>query len=199
MPRKLPDLDPTIVRRVGTSDDLISVFRANAEAVGMRVSLTSPDTIARDIGDWVRGLRERAAPPLRVLIEPSLFCREAIEGQLAEDVELRDPQTGDEALYAADVGITGVCSAVAETGSLVCAGGPRLSLGTSLIPPIHVAIVRAGQIVPDLLDLFGDLSTGELPANLCLISGPSKTADIEGILITGMHGPRQVHVFVVEG
>jgi L-lactate dehydrogenase complex protein LldG len=51
--------------------------------------------------------------------------------------------------------------------------------------------------VPDLLDLFAASTPGGLPANLTLISGPSKTADIEGILITGVHGPGAVHVILV--
>ena len=65
-----------------------------------------------------------------------------------------------------------------------------------MIPPVHIAVVAQAQIVPDLCDFFDGLG-GSLPANINVITGPSKTADIEGILITGVHGPGDVHVVVV--
>ena len=67
------------------------------------------------------------------------------------------------------------------------------------MPPVHIAIVRAAQIVPDMLDLWPPgVPAPSMPASLVLVTGPSKTADIEGILITGVHGPREVRVIVVE-
>lgn len=104
------------------------------------------------------------------------------------------------AQYGADAGITGVESAVAESGTLVCTSGPGRGRGLSLVPPVHVAIVLASQIVPDLIDLWASLpgAPGGLPSSVVLIAGPSKTADIEGVLITGVHGPREVHVVLVE-
>ena len=87
---------------------------------------------------------------------------------------------------------------VAETGTLVCTSGNERWRGLTLIPPLHIAIVEAQQITPDLIDLFAGGMPAPLPANVTLISGPSKTADIEGILITGVHGPREVHVVVVD-
>jgi L-lactate dehydrogenase complex protein LldG len=70
----------------------------------------------------------------------------------------------------------------------------------SLLPPVHIAIVERAQIVPDLFDLFAILEqqipTG-LPTNVALITGPSKTGDIELTLITGVHGPGKWHVIIV--
>ena len=61
-----------------------------------------------------------------------------------------------------------------------------------------MAIIADTQIVADLFDAFERLSTtGPLPANVNFITGPSKTADIEGVLVTGMHGPGEVHIVVV--
>jgi L-lactate utilization protein LutB len=137
------------------------------------------------------------AGPGKVIIEPSLVCRRDLERLLGNGTRLLDPHAGDQAMFSADVGVTGVYAAVAETGSLVCVSGPELWRGLSLIPPVHIAVVWHEQIVPDLVDLFTARLPTDLPASLTLISGPSKTADIEGILITGVHGPGSVHVVVV--
>ncbi len=192
-----PVIDPAVVRQVTAGDDLVSVFRANAEGVGLQVTLSSPDALARDVAALTDRLAGKAAR-FKVLLEPTLFCHTPVAEALGDTVQLVDPSAGDDAIFAADVGITGVYAAVAETGSLVCTSGPDQWRGLSLIPPAHIAIVRAQQIVPDLLDLFTTGLPDSLPANLTLISGPSKTADIEGILITGVHGPGQVHVIVVQ-
>lgn len=206
----LPELDDSVVRLVRRDDDLMSIFRARAEELGMRVHLASSASIGSELSAIVRNIataREipgagegpnAQAAPVQVLIDPALFCRDVIARALAHDAEILDPRAGDRAMYASDVGITGVWTAVAETGSLVCTSGEQQWRGMSLIPPVHVAVVRREQILPDLLDLFARLSTDSLPPNVTLISGPSKTSDIAGILITGVHGPREVHVFVLE-
>ena len=70
------------------------------------------------------------------------------------------------------------------------------SRGAYLLPFVHVAIVRASQVVPDLVDAWDQFEDG--PALSLLVTGPSKTADIEGVLITGVHGPGELHVVLVE-
>ncbi len=105
-----------------------------------------------------------------------------------------------EQILAADMGITSVTFAIAETGSLVMmsqAGRERLA---SLLPPVHVAIVERAQILPDLFDLFAEIERvgyENLPSNLAFITGPSKTGDVEFTLTTGVHGPGKWHVIVV--
>jgi L-lactate dehydrogenase complex protein LldG len=96
----------------------------------------------------------------------------------------------------ADIGITSADIAIAETGTLVVcskAGQERIS---SLVPPIHVAVITAEQIVPDLLDAIPRLPQ-PLPSSTVLITGPSKTGDIELQLTTGVHGPGKWHVLIV--
>ena len=197
-PTPLPAIDDTLVRRVGSADDLVAIFRAQAQSVGLNVVESSPQTLAPSVAELVRRLSSatRAGRP-RVIIEPALSEHEQIETALDQIAERLDPDTGDDAVFSAEIAITGVRAAIAETGSIVCAGGARRWRGLSLIPPAHIAIVRENQILPDLLDFFAQLPGGELPANLTLISGPSKTADIEGILITGVHGPGRVDVVLV--
>jgi L-lactate dehydrogenase complex protein LldG len=104
------------------------------------------------------------------------------------------------ATLAADLGITSCDLAVAETGTLVMCARPGRERSASLLPRIHVAIITAEQIVPDLIDAFASLEAdGEPPSNVTLITGPSKTGDIELELTTGVHGPGKWHVIVVGG
>jgi len=102
--------------------------------------------------------------------------------------------------FGADLGITSVDWAIAETGSLVMlarAGGRGRSV--SLLPPVHVAFIEPAQLIPDLFDLTPLLERlpGGLPSNLTLITGPSKTGDIQLKLTTGVHGPGEVHAVVL--
>lgn len=101
---------------------------------------------------------------------------------------------------AATIGITGVSWAIAETGTLAMLAGPGRERLASLLPPLHVAVVAADQVLPDLFDLFAKLGAAGpdgLPSNLVLITGPSKTGDIELTLTTGVHGPGEWHVIAV--
>jgi L-lactate utilization protein LutC len=104
----------------------------------------------------------------------------------------------------ADIGITGVEYAVAETGSVVLLPQQGLSRLTSLFPPIHLAIVRPKEVVETLDDLFllrrlayyrGEWSMG---GYLNIITGPSRTADIEQKVVVGVHGPRETHMLMLE-
>lgn len=108
-----------------------------------------------------------------------------------------------EALFAADVGISGVAALVAETGSVIVAAAPTEPRGLTLLPPVHVAVAAREQLLPDLFDLFPRLApegrAQDLPSCLVCITGPSKTGDIELRLVTGVHGPGEVHVVVVDG
>ena len=66
------------------------------------------------------------------------------------------------------------------------------------MPPLHVAILEPKNFLPDLVDLFQLLSTDGGFSNVVLISGPSKTADIEMNLVTGVHGPGVVQLFILQ-
>jgi L-lactate dehydrogenase complex protein LldG len=115
--------------------------------------------------------------------------------------------TSREPFFAADLGISGVGFLVAETGTVVMGSSPGQPRSLSLLPPVHIALAQRRQIVPDLFDLFektsevfadfGSLASA-LPSCLTLITGPSKTGDIELRLVTGVHGPGTVHVLLLD-
>lgn len=105
----------------------------------------------------------------------------------------------DQLVAGIDAGVTRARAAIAETGSLVLwpdADEPRL---LSLLPPIHVVLLEQGSIVDNLAGLMAQQGwAGSMPTNALLISGPSKTADIEQTLAYGVHGPKELVVLVLK-
>lgn len=89
---------------------------------------------------------------------------------------------------------------IAETGSLVFASAPDAPTLFSFLPLHHLAVVAAADIVPHLEDAWAAVrARGPLPRNVNLVTGTSGTADIEALLVRGAHGPRFLHVLVVDG
>ena len=98
----------------------------------------------------------------------------------------------------AGLGISGVDYALADTGTLVVLSGPGHARSVSLVTPVHVALVKLEQLLSDLNDLFPLLKQkGSLNSAIALITGPSRTADIEMTLVVGVHGPQQLHVILL--
>jgi L-lactate dehydrogenase complex protein LldG len=103
-----------------------------------------------------------------------------------------------EPFFAADIGISGVDYLIAETGTVALLTKPQTTRSVSLLPPVHIAVAESAQVLPDLFDLFAKLPPeGSMPACVSLITGPSKTGDIELRLVTGVHGPGEIHVVIV--
>lgn len=98
----------------------------------------------------------------------------------------------------AQAGLTGCLAAIAETGTLVIPSGPGRSLTASLLPEIHVAILAAEDIHQNLSQIL-NLEAVRTAASVALVTGPSRTSDIEMTLTLGVHGPREVHVFCLVG
>jgi L-lactate dehydrogenase complex protein LldG len=104
-------------------------------------------------------------------------------------------------LLDADVGVTFADYAVANTGTLALVSGGERHRLASLLPPVHVCLLDPSLILPDLGALLRRVAElrharGDLPHALTLISGPSRTADIEHTVTTGVHGPRELHVLL---
>ena len=97
---------------------------------------------------------------------------------------------------SADVTVEEVLAGIAETGSIVCAGLEGRAVQASLLPSHHVALLPAAKIFPTLDDFLASLAPSP-PTNIALITGPSRTADIELTLAIGVHGPERLDVIVV--
>ena len=98
---------------------------------------------------------------------------------------------------AIKAGITGAAAAIAETGTLVISSGQGQPLSTSLLPEIHMAVISSSQIVRSLEEAL-QINAVREASSTALITGPSRTADIEMTLTIGVHGPREVIVYIVE-
>jgi len=99
---------------------------------------------------------------------------------------------------SADVGITSADYALADTGTLVMLASPAEARLISLLPPVHIAVVPKARVLSGLDELLTVLPyPAEQTSSMVLITGPSRTADIEQILVRGVHGPGEIHVVVV--
>jgi L-lactate dehydrogenase complex protein LldF len=121
-----------------------------------------------------------------------------LQPDLPKDAERRQQEINRFA--QAQAGLTGAQAALADTGTLVVPGGPGRSQLASLLPPVHLAVLAAEDIYPSMsawLRAAGETEMHQF-SRLDLISGPSRTADIEMTLTIGVHGPGRVIVFCLE-
>ena len=104
------------------------------------------------------------------------------------------PTTGDDRL-----GITGAFCGIAETGTLVLLAGADTPTATALLPDTHVAVIGSDRIVAGMEEAFALIrgESGRVPRAINLISGPSRTGDIEQTIVVGAHGPYRVHILVI--
>lgn len=209
--RRFPvELDPAATAEqayVGGGDDLAASFLREWKAVGGQgerlpgfpaalayIERIIESSAARKILCWRHPLIDRLN--LHAVLAPK-----GIEILWWDDLEQFSPDERRRLSFEAHLGITSVDWAIAETGSLALiarAGGRGRSV--SLLPPVHIALIEPSQLIPDLFDLYPLLERlpEGLPSNVTLITGPSKTGDIQLKLTTGVHGPGEVHALIVE-
>lgn len=100
---------------------------------------------------------------------------------------------------AVDAGITGTLAGVADTGTLLLRPGADEPRTLSLVPPLHVAVLMASTLYASLAAALRALAPeSDMPTNLLLVSGPSKTADIQQTLAYGAHGPKELVIVLVD-
>ena len=185
-------------------EQLISRFAEEVKKVhGVVTRVSGQDELSALLGALVeeKGIRKivRWDTPALSSLDPALTSAGAkvIPINLNEDEASRSELRN--ALIDADMGLTEVDYAVADIGSLVLrASGPQSRLA-SVLPPIHVAVVASDRIVASLAHLLPLLNSSEqLPSAVALVTGPSRTADIETIRTVGIHGPVELHVVILD-
>jgi L-lactate dehydrogenase complex protein LldG len=124
----------------------------------------------------------------------NIYCREE------KLLQLFGLQPGED-LAGCDISITGCEYLVARTGSIVLSSAQESGRTTSVYAPIHICIAYNRQLlfdVKDALIFLKEKYPGNFPSFVTFASGPSRTADIEKTLVTGVHGPKEVYCFLVE-
>jgi L-lactate utilization protein LutC len=136
--------------------------------------------------------RSAVASNAPFLAECGITSLAGVESGIHDRAELRA------ACASAGVGITSADYALADTGSLVLLSSAAEARMISLLPPAHIAVLPAARILTGLDELFSVLPhPAEASSSMVLITGPSRTGDIEQILVRGVHGPGELTVVVV--
>jgi L-lactate dehydrogenase complex protein LldG len=168
----------------------VALFCRLAEALAATVDRVGADEVPAAVADYLAGhnlpLAIRLAPDpwLKSLPWANRPLLSLAEGR-AEPADL--------------VSVTPALAGIAETGTLMLASGPESPTTLNFLPDVHIAVLRTSQIVGPFEDAWARLrARGHMPRAVNLISGPSRTADIAQELIMGAHGPRRLHIVVVD-
>jgi L-lactate dehydrogenase complex protein LldG len=180
--------------RAPTAAQRLDAFRAALEGAGGRVSVV-PDaaSAADELGRIVAELGARSV----ALSDGALV--HAAAARLPAGIAAFDAWRDRARLVACDLGVTTAQWGIAETGTLVLDSSRERSRLASLVPPVHVAFLAADAILATLGEALGAVRGAERePACVTLVTGPSRTADIELTLVVGVHGPYELRVIVIE-
>jgi L-lactate utilization protein LutC len=193
------------------NDARVDQFERALSAVGGKVHRPADDTGACD--EIVSIARDHAVRHVAWIASPALDgwgLREALIGSgvkvrsvdfpewvRQEGEEDRARRALREFLASADMTVGGADYAIAETGTLVLLAGVANPRSATNLPPLHLAVIRPGQIVSTLFDLTPRLREDAARAScITFITGPSRTSDIEQISTIGVHGPIELHVMI---
>lgn len=159
--------------------------KATSERVTATVECVAADDLPARVAAYLaeRGL----APRLAAALPPALAGLDWGEIALKDTIDANEP-----------VALTFAEAAVAETGTLVFASSPTAPTLFNFLPLHHLAVVRADDVVPYLEDVWQRFAHRPAPRSLNLVTGTSGTADIEGQNIRGAHGPRHLHIYVLD-
>jgi L-lactate dehydrogenase complex protein LldG len=135
----------------------------------------------------------------------SVYFTGVEDSQAEDDLSMDTRQKLRQQIIDSYIGVTSADFCMADTAALVMRTRPGQARSVSLLPLIHVAVIKRDQIIADLKELYALLKWDPehqkegLTNCMTFISGPSKTADIEATMVHGAHGPREVYIFVITG
>ena len=181
--------EPTLAQPATSRETLINNFRNSLELVGGLCTVVSNEIKA---ADHIRTIIE-SLPATRIAISDSELVKRVVDrGDGIEIVE----NAPAEYLFDCDLGITSAQWAIAETGTLVLESDKESHRLTSLVPPVHLCVLKADNIRQTLGEIL-KLVSRDLSRTVTFITGASRTSDIELTLAIGVHGPGELHVIVI--
>jgi len=170
-------------------DELINNFKRNLDSVGGHCHIVSEMSEAAEAVFKIIG----SLSATNIAISDSSIVAAITNGLSINVVVNADP----EYLFASDVGVTSAQYAIAETGTIVLESDTERHRLTSLVPPVHICILQAGNIRQTLGEIL-EIVQSDLSRTVTFITGASRTSDIELTLAIGVHGPRELHVVVID-
>jgi L-lactate dehydrogenase complex protein LldG len=182
---------------VGTSlDEQIELFARNSAQLKTEFHrVTSLEAAAQQLADIARASGwQRIATHRHPLAQP-------VAESLGLPRLLVEPGYEVHEMERCDAAVTGCDFLVAQTGSLLVSGPSAGGRALSVLPPHHVVVARKDQIVPDLAAALRgarERYAAQWPSFLSFITGPSRTGDIERILVLGAHGPKRLTILLVD-
>ena len=188
-----PPRGPTISRTALAPPEKVALFCHWAEANNATVARVA----AADVASEVASFLVRSNLPAEVAMAPSPQLADYDwDGQKMLTIRRGRGEAGDQ------VSITGAFAAIAETGTLVMASGPEHPVTLNLLPDTHIVVLRERDIVGGYEDVWTLLrqryGKDRMPRTVNTITGPSRTGDIEQAMELGAHGPRRMHIVVVQ-
>ncbi len=170
-------------------------------AIGEEEAIAQIAAIVEEVGAEEVALTDHSV--LRRLSLAGELQERGVEVVVATTAEFDSRAAMHEQVNHCKLGITGVDYALAETGSCVLLPRRGVSRVVSLLPEYHLAVVDASQIVENFEELMAlrrssFLDDGKLSSYMSIVTGPSRTGDIEQTIVIGAHGPRQVHMLIVD-
>lgn len=187
-PETVPEVRVRTLDGIGPAhtDARLDAFRAEAESVDTVVHLEGPAEAVASLVEahTVTTAVASAEPAVRALVP------------LLERLGVTVGPPGRDAAESADLGVTAAVGAIAATGSVVIDADLAGGRTTSLLPRVHLCVLDRAHLVTGTADILRT-PPRPLPAHRVLVTGPSRTGDIEQILTLGAHGPVALHVLVV--
>ena len=184
-------LIPARAQRAGA--DRITLFVQNVEKeFGTVDRVSAPDAVPEAVATYLAA--QNLPPELVIAPHPELRTIPWADRPL---LRLREGRAEPSDVVSVQHGF----AAIAETGTLMLPSAPERPTTLNLLAETAIVVLRAGRIVAGMEDAW-DLLRAELPAmprNVMLVTGPSRSADIESTLELGAHGPRRLHIILVEG
>lgn len=189
------------------SKERASSFLSNWQALGGNGAIVNSleDTV-QCLKEWFGDLqptwpnKQQAIVAWDMLPTIAEFAFAALEWPLARYTQVAQSPPDRYSLVAhAELGVTGADWGIALSGTLVINSSPQRGRAVSLLPPRHLSFIEASKLRDNLFEVLAELtSLGVPPSAIEMISGPSRTSDIEMDLSIGVHGPIEVYVVVIE-
>jgi L-lactate dehydrogenase complex protein LldG len=192
----VPDRGELILQDEALS--LAERFCERLASVGGHCQVVANDEQARRALAAIVGELQSRSAVKRIALSDASVLSSLTRGLAADEISVC-PAPAD--LFNYDIGVTTAQAGIAETGTLVLEAESERHRLVSLLPPVHIAILHARDVVStigDALDQLRGDQAKEISRAITFVTGPSRTADIELTLTVGVHGPKELYVIVID-